>query len=178
MLPIGLLMKEHRLIERMIKQMENEALRISRDELPKAEFINTAVDFIQIYADKCHHGKEEDILFRDLDKKDISSEHRSLMEQLIQEHVWGRETVAKLIEAKDMYINGEMNAKDDILAEMNKLIDFYPKHIDKEDNHFFKPCMDYFTDQEKETMLKECFDFDRELIHEKYESIVENLEDA
>ena len=86
----------------------------------------------------------------------------------------GRERVTKLVDAKDRYVQGDITAKDYILAELNKLIDFYPKHIDKEDNHFFKPCMDYFTDEEKEAMLRECFDFDKDLIHWQYGWVVEN----
>jgi len=35
-------------------------------------FIDTAVDFIRTYADRCHHGKEEDIRFRELKKKPIA----------------------------------------------------------------------------------------------------------
>ena len=35
-------------------------------------FIDIAVDLIRMYADRTHHGKEEDILFRDLEKKSLS----------------------------------------------------------------------------------------------------------
>jgi len=35
------------------------------------------------------------------------------------------------------------------------LLDFYPRHIEKEDKHFFIPCMEYFSEAEKEAMLKE-----------------------
>jgi len=38
-------------------------------------FIDIAVDFIRMYADRTHHGKEEDILFRDLEKKSLSPNH-------------------------------------------------------------------------------------------------------
>lgn len=65
--PIGPLMIEHRLIERMISEMKNETERIRNGEKPDLSFIETAVDFIRTYADACHHGKEEDILFRDLE---------------------------------------------------------------------------------------------------------------
>jgi hypothetical protein len=56
------------------------------------------------------------------------------------------------------------------------LVEFYPRHIEKEDKHFFIPCMDYFTEAEKEAMLKEEWEFDRSLIHEKYRNIVISAE--
>lgn len=59
---------------------------------------------------------------------------------------------------------------------MEILAKFYPKHIKKEDKHFFIPCMDYFKDAEKDAMLNEMFEFDRSMIHEKYTDVVEAYE--
>ncbi len=56
------------------------------------EFIDSAVDFISVYADRCHHGKEEEILFRDLAKKKMNEEDTRIMNELIEEHIWGRKT--------------------------------------------------------------------------------------
>jgi hypothetical protein len=55
---------------------------------------------------------------------------------------------------------------------MRSLVQFYPKHIEKEDKHFFIPCMDYFTEAERQTILEEEWGFDRNLIHEKYKNMV------
>ena len=176
MLPIGLLMKEHRLIERMIQLMEREIQNLKEGKMPNTAFIEGAIDFIKVYADRCHHGKEEDILFCDLGKKNISPEHKSIMDQLIQEHAWGRETLGKLINARNHYAQGDHSAHGEIIEQMEKLIKFYPKHIEKEDKHFFLPCMEYFSVEEKEAMLQECYDFDKQLIHEKYNAIVQNFE--
>lgn len=72
MMPIGPLMIEHRLIERMVKTIKGELRKISEENEVNVIFIDTAVDFFRTYADRCHHGKEEDILFRDLAKKPLS----------------------------------------------------------------------------------------------------------
>jgi hypothetical protein len=56
------------------------------------------------------------------------------------------------------------------------LIDFYPKHIEKEDKHFFLPVMEYFTQEERDAMLAEGFEFDSHLLHEEYESSVSKME--
>jgi len=69
MLPIGPLMIEHRLIERMIKLMDKASKKMQKQDNADLNFIDIAVDFIKIYADRCHHGKEEDILFKALTKK-------------------------------------------------------------------------------------------------------------
>ncbi|MFX0144462.1 MAG: hemerythrin domain-containing protein, partial [Candidatus Hodarchaeota archaeon] len=139
-------------------------------------FIDIAVDFIRMYADRTHHGKEEDILFRDLDKKELSPNHMKIMDELVEEHIWARNTVGKLVDAKNQYVNGDVKFIDDIVNLMKELVEFYPKHIEKEDKHFFIPVMKYFDVEEQKDMLLEFWDFDKTLIHEKYQKVVENLQ--
>ncbi|MGE5279987.1 MAG: hemerythrin domain-containing protein [Deltaproteobacteria bacterium] len=176
MLPVGLLMKEHRVIERMIVLLAQEGARIRAAKKADLVFLDAAVDFIKTYADECHHGKEENILFRDLRKKAVADDHRKMMEQLIREHVYGRQTVAALVDARNGYAGGDGRRLQDIEKEMGKLAAFYPRHIDKEDNRFFFPVMAYFSEKEKEGMLEECLEFDRSMIHAKYTQIVAALE--
>jgi hemerythrin-like domain-containing protein len=176
MMPIGPLMREHRLIERMVKLMERELRRMSETNRADPAFVDVAVDFIRTYADRCHHGKEEDILFRDLAKKQLSAEHERVMNELLEEHVLARKTTGRLVSAKESYLQGDAHAFSGIVDSMQDLVEFYPAHIEKEDRHFFVPCMGYFSDQEQGDMLQEFWDFDRQLIHDKYKMTVESLE--
>jgi hemerythrin-like domain-containing protein len=183
MQPIGPLMIEHRLIERMLHLLRQEFQRIKDNIAVDPEFafvdpvfIDTAVDFIRTYADRCHHGKEEDILFKALAEKNLTPELRQTMEELIQEHVWGRETTAGLVKAKEGYLRESPEALNDLMEHMEKLVEFYPRHIEKEDKHFFIPCMTYFNDAEKADLLARMYEFDRLLIHEKYRGVVEGIE--
>ena len=177
MMPVGPLMKEHRLIERMIRLMNKKSNMMEQKNEADLAFIDTAVDFIKNFADKRHHGKEEDILFRDLDKKQLTAEHKRIMDELIKEHVMGRNNVKKAVTAKENYAQGNKNALKDITDNIGTLITFYPKHIEKEDKHFFIPCMNYFTQQERDIMLKEGEEFDKKLAQVDYEKIVEQLEE-
>jgi len=176
MMPIGPLMIEHRLIERMIEVMREELLLIEKEKKVDAEFIEMAVDFIRSYADRCHHGKEEDILFRDLGAKKLSDDHRRTMDELVEEHRFGRRVTARLVEANRRYVQGNQDSLSVISDCIRSLIEFYPKHIEKEDKHLFIPCMEYFSEPEKEAMLKEEWEFDKSLIHEKYRNVVVAVE--
>ena len=175
-MPAGPLMKEHRLIERMIAVIKKETEDLASGRELDTLFIKESADFIKTYADQCHHGKEEDILFRELAKKNISKEHSEIMNQLIAEHKYGRKALKELIEAKDRYENGGKEAKADALIRLKALVEFYPKHIEKEDKHFFLPCMGYFSSKEKDDMLEEFWEFDKTLIHKKYKRMVEQME--
>ncbi len=175
MLPVGPLMVEHRLIEKMIKLIGTESQRILRQKNINVVFIDRAVDFIRTYADRCHHGKEEDILFRDLVKKPLSAEHKRILDELTEEHTFARNTTKKIVAMKEKYVQGDKNIILEIAKLMQALAEFYPKHIEKEDKHFFLPCMNYFTSQEQEAMLKEFWEFDKQLIHEKYKAMVQEM---
>jgi hemerythrin-like domain-containing protein len=59
MLPTAPLMIEHRLIEKMIAVIRKEIDRCESEGSINLEFIDAAADFIRIYADRCHHEKEE-----------------------------------------------------------------------------------------------------------------------
>jgi hemerythrin-like domain-containing protein len=169
-------MIEHRLIERMLSVIKDVLAKIETTNKIDPVFVDIAVDFIRIYADRTHHGKEEDILFRELNNKPLTTEDRDIMKELIEEHVFGRHATKALVEANTRYRNGDETALRDIAANFKTLTEFYPRHIEKEDKIFFPSARTYFTDAEDQAMLAEFWEFDREMIHEKYKSLVEEFE--
>jgi hemerythrin-like domain-containing protein len=171
----GPLMIEHRLIERMLKLVNKVLIKIEKQETVDPVFVDTVVDFIRTYADLTHHGKEEDILFRELKKKNMSDDNRRIMNELIEEHIFGRKITKELIEANDRYRRGDNSALSIITAKLGTLVEFYPKHIEKEDKVFFPSSRAYLSKEEEQTMLKEFWEFDRKMIHEKYETLVQEL---
>lgn len=173
----GPLMIEHRLIERMLGIVRNRLMLAVQNKTIDPLFVDAAVDFIRTYADRTHHGKEEDILFRDLNTRELSAADRKIMNELIEEHVFGRATTKALVEANTRYRNGDSSALGDIAKCLKILVDFYPKHIEKEDKVFFPASRTYFSEAEDQAMLSEFYAFDRKMIHEKYKSVVDGFEE-
>jgi len=177
-LPIGPLMIEHRLIERMIRLLGAQGRLVRGGASPEADFLPAALDFIRIYADRCHHGKEEDILFRDLGRKSLSPSDAALMNELTREHVAARGRVGELAAAEADWRAGSGQAAGRIADALDGLSAFYPEHIRKEDKDFFPAAMSYFTAEEKDRMLAEMAEFDGKLIHEHYRALVGRFEPA
>ncbi len=171
----GALMIEHRLIERLITILEEMVRDVEATHAVSPVAVDAAVDFIRTYADRTHHGKEEDIMFRDLAGRSLSWEHRRLMEDLIQEHAVARRRVGELVEASSRYRRGDAEAWADVAAAMRELVALYPGHIRKEDKVFFPAARRYVTEEEDRAMLDEFKEFDRLMIHEKYAAVVEAL---
>ncbi len=169
-MPAGPLMSEHRLIERVVPVLKSEIERLNKTDKIDTCFISAIVDFFRTYADKCHHGKEEDILFKALAEKPLEPRHKDVMRELLAEHVMARKLVGSLESAKDL------RDVENTAGRLKDLSELYPIHIDKEDRHFFIPVMKYFTKQEQADMLFEFREFDGKMIHEKYRSAIGRME--
>jgi hemerythrin-like domain-containing protein/rubredoxin len=174
MMPIALLMIEHRQIERMIPVLREEASRARVGEVDAGR-IDTLVDFIRTYADRCHHGKEEDILFAAMQAKSLSSEIRSTMERLLEDHKDSRENVRSVVEANRRYRLGEAGALGSMASALERLANLYPDHITVEDKAFFIPSMELFSKEEQARMLAQFQNFDRHLIHQIYRVKMDDL---
>lgn len=172
----GPLMIEHRLIEKMLNAIRRTLEHVEQTQFIDPYIVDTAIDFIHVYADQTHHGKEEDILFRDLRKKDLSSKDLHAMDELIEDHIFSRNTTKALLEANMRYRSGNKTVLDEVTVLLKTLVDFYPEHIRKEDEVFFPASRAYFSDEEDQAMLAEFWDFDRKMIHEKYKAVVKELE--
>lgn len=175
MKPIGPLMREHRLIEKMVALMGKQCNTISEVHQADPAAIELVVDFLRVYADRTHHGKEEEVYFRELGKKTLAPDLKQTMEDLTMEHIYARKIVRSLTEANGRYKSGDGAALEEMSACLEALVDFYPRHIEKEDRHFFYTTQEYFDRGERDAMLGEFAEFDARMIHEKYAGVVSSF---
>lgn len=173
--PIDLLMEEHELISKMVQLFDKEIARLKAGNGDHC-FIHSAIDFFSSYGDKTHHGKEEDILFREIGQKPISEENRNMMGILLEEHIMAREKIKHLNELNEKLIQGDKSVQPELITALEDLGSFYLQHIEKENTHFFIDAKQYFNDEEWGLMIKEFAEFDRSMIHEKYRALIAELE--
>ncbi len=166
---VSVLIQEHNTILKMIGLLK--IISQNPDKLKKVNvcFYDSIIDFFHVYADLCHHGKEEKVLFEKLKHKDISKEVNDLMYKLIEEHKIARNLMHELDSMKD--------SKDykKIADHFLKVVNLYTQHIEKENRRFFRPAFEYFSDEETKEIVKEFIDVDKKMIHEKYLQVVEDL---
>jgi hemerythrin-like domain-containing protein len=169
-------MIEHRWIERVIVDLQ---LRLGGQTPRKAidpVYVERVVDFLRTYADRCHHGKEEDLLFRELEGKNLDPALAALMGQLVAEHEWARAATRRLVAANASLAAGNKDSMQDVRRLLGDLASFYPRHIQLEDEGFFRPIMAYLADDEQAAMLRKFAELDASLIHEKYRRMAQDLQ--
>lgn len=172
MKPTYLLMAEHRMIQKMIAQMREQGARMEALQTVNAAFLGAAVDFMQNYADRCHHAKEESILFHDLAKKPLPAPTRQVLGELFDEHVQVRAGVEELAAARQEHIEGRPEAWRKVTERIRVLVTLYPAHIRKEEVQLFAPAMDILSPQEQQDMIEKFHEADRRQIHERYARLV------
>lgn len=173
--PLGSLIIEHRTIERMLSVFMQERQRIVKTQHIDYGAVRISVDFFKTYIDEFHHTKEENILFRTLDKKPLSREDRMVMEELLDEHSRARSVVEKL-EKVVRYREQAHVTLTEIASHMEMLLKWYPAHIEKEDKRFFVQAMRYLSDQEQASLLEELQEFDRSFTQQRYTGLISDLE--
>ena len=132
--PTRMLRDEHSLILQVIDVFE-EALAEGRHGADM-ERIAGCVDFFRLYADACHHGKEEDLLFEELIERGFSR-HEGPVAMMLQEHALGRLYVKRMAGAVAGMTQGDNRAWSDLLHAGRSYIDLLRRHIGKENNALF-----------------------------------------
>ncbi len=177
MKPVGPLMIEHRLIERMLALLTREHRRIIETGNVDYEFLDASILFLKTFVDKLHHEKEENILFKELAEKPLSQEDRKMLNELIEEHRRTRKAVERLEGARRQQVDKKL-AIMEITNQMETLTKWYPVHIEKEDRHFFVSSMNYLSEQEQTAMLEKSREFDRSFTQNQFVGIITELEAA
>ncbi|PKN17350.1 MAG: cation-binding protein [Deltaproteobacteria bacterium HGW-Deltaproteobacteria-6] len=172
-----LLREEHRVINNTLTVFQSEVEKIKGMRRIDPVAIEMSIDFIRTYADLAHHGKEENIVFRELRKKSISKEHLEMMNELVEEHQYSRSIVGRWILATERYFAG-VDTIQEIIGCLQELITFYPGHILKEDKHFFTPAAQYFLQEEHKKIIQEFEAYDEKILHWKYRKVESTLEES
>jgi len=127
--PMKLLVDEHVLIKRFIALIPELLKIIDVESSEDRQLLLEGVDFIRSYADKFHHAKEEDILFKYFD------ETQQIIRAMLDDHDKGRAHAGSVVEAV------EERDRDKVVEHLAAYGKLLSEHIKKEDEILY-PWMD------------------------------------
>ena len=129
----AVMVEEHRLILRMIALVEANTALLETGQFDDWQFYLDAVDFIRNYADRFHHAKEEDVLFRELVAGGMP-EQNSPVAAMLMAHDQGRDFVRAMEQAAQKALAGSPGQEAAIAANAKGYAALLRDHIDKEDH--------------------------------------------
>ena len=98
-----------------------------------------------------------------------------IMNELINEHKQAREKVKELVDLNVKFKSGDTETVKEIAEIIKWLAAFYPVHIEKEDKVFFPNSEKYFDIKGLSIMMEKFNEFDRIMIHEKYQNLYKDI---
>jgi hemerythrin-like domain-containing protein len=128
------MVEEHKNILNLLTVIQNACCTILEgQEVDDGDFRNI-IAFARNYADKHHHGKEEEILFSEMTKHLGQVGVNLIQHGMLVEHDLGRLHISELEAALDQYRDTPKTLhKLNIVAEATGYAKLLKRHIDKED---------------------------------------------
>lgn len=152
MLPTDVLKSEHRVIEQVLDVLEKIAGRAAYQGVFDTASAAQALDFFRNFADRCHHGKEEEQLFPALEAKgfDRDSGPTGVM---CHEHEQGRALIRGMAEAVDA-APGDREAGQRFSEYARAYLQMLRIHIHKEDHCLFSMADQALGADDQEALMR------------------------
>jgi len=165
---------EHEAVKIALNVLEKIASTIQRHENPDANDLKEMVDFLILFADKCHHGKEEIYYFPALQKAGIP-ENGGPIGVMLQEHEQGRLNIQQMKNNVSGH-NADLNAFADAASSYISLM---RNHIEKENNILFMMGDQRLPEETQTELLKKFEEHEEKVVgegkHEKLHAVLEKL---
>ncbi len=180
MKPTEALKNEHRVIEQVLDCLEAMARQAESQGKLDGPAARKALDFFRNFADRCHHGKEEQHLFPAMEARGFARD-QGPTGVMLHEHELGRRLLGELASAVDGAEAGAPEPIQRFAARAFEYISLLREHIWKEDNRLFVMADRVLSPEEQERLLgsfQHAEDHDMEPgAHEKYLALAHELAD-
>lgn len=180
--PIKDLKAEHQAVQLTLKILDKINQQIEgTGKASELGHIEQLLEFFAVFVDKCHHGKEEDLLFPALEQIGISKQNGPIG-AMLYEHQLGRTYVKGMKSALSAYKKGDNEDLNKFLQNAKDYITLLNDHIYKEDNVLY-PLAENNLSPERQAELSEGFErIEIEKIgagrHDEFHKLLDQLEET
>lgn len=163
---------EHEAILMMLKVMEKMAQQLKQGQKGAEKDMPAVVDFLRGFADRCHHGKEEEILFPAMEGAGIPR-NGGPIGVMLHEHDAGRSLI------KDMSAATSDFDPEKLAQSMQDYIELLRTHIHKENEILFKMADQHIPSQQQEDIYERFEVLEEERMgagqHEEYHRVLKRM---
>ena len=152
MQPIKDLKMEHDAVRMTLRILDKICQQIEKSgEIMDLQHLDQLLEFFKVFVDKCHHGKEEELLFPALENVGVSRKGGPIG-VLLHEHQQGREHVQAMKAALSQNTKGNRKAVAEFVKTARGYINLLDQHIDKENGVLFPLAEKHLSEQEQEKL--------------------------
>ncbi|MDO8589634.1 MAG: hemerythrin domain-containing protein [Armatimonadota bacterium] len=175
-----ILKHEHRAIESVLDSLDKAAEAV-RDGRPVPAWVFAdGLDFIRNFADRCHHGKEEDRLYPLMGERGLPIEGGPIGVMLM-EHEQGRAFVREAAAKYANWTGGDAASAEAMADALQSYVKLLREHIYKEDNILYLMGNQVMSAEDDQRLVREFEDFEEKQMepgaHEKYHAMIEKIEE-
>jgi hemerythrin-like domain-containing protein len=173
---------EHDAVRLTLKILDRICQEIERSgKLGDAQHVDHLLEFFTVFVDKCHHGKEEELLFPALEQIGVNRE-KGPIGVMLREHQLGRECVQKMKAAFSQFKTGEPRAAKDFVRSARDYMSLLNQHIDMENNVLFPMAERQLPEATQADLSKGFERIEEQKIgvgkHEEFHKMIDQLESA
>ncbi len=151
--PTQVLKDEHALILEALDAIERKVSALEAGAAPDRAYFEQAVQFLRTFADQCHHGKEESLLFKTMVDRGFPRQAGPIA-VMLYEHETGRSFIRGIAEGVAA-VGTDPAAANRIIENGRGYIDLLRAHINKENNILFPMADNVLTPEDQERLGKE-----------------------
>jgi hemerythrin-like domain-containing protein len=175
---IETLMNEHRVIERVLDGLVAFADEVRRKGSTEKEELSRFVTFVREFADACHHGKEEDILFTTMVEHGFPRNGGPIA-VMLHEHDQGRALVAILRQRAEQQGPWSDGDRQEIAEVAGGFAAMLRAHIHKEDAILYPMAEQHLPPSAMEAVSAACERYEadeaRAGAHERLHALADEL---
>jgi hemerythrin-like domain-containing protein len=145
---------EHEAILKILDVTEKVANRLERGEAVRQEVLADLQEFFRLFADQCHHGKEEELLFPLLEQKGIPRTGGPIG-VMLHEHEEGRALLRQMGDAAEATKSGLAGAGSRWAGAARGYVGLLRGHIEKENNVLFMMAERVLSPREQEQLAED-----------------------
>ena len=165
--PLQTLIEEHRLIKRWLAVIPKLLKKLNLADSGDSQIVTQGIDFIRSYADRLHHGKEEEILFASFDTS------ADIFQVIYADHRRARELTKAMVAA---LADGDSSRLAEHLLDYATLL---IEHIDKENGVLFPWLNNQLSEARWRELAAQFARVDQDLGNNgrRYQGFIERLEE-
>jgi hemerythrin-like domain-containing protein len=174
------LKKEHRAVLITLRILEQICQRLDAGVEVDVGHLEELVDFFRTFVDKCHHIKEEEMLFVAM-KDSVDPTDGDRIGALIKDHVAGRNFIRELARAVERFKAGDLEAAEAVTHNARSYMTLLIQHIDIEDNVLYPMADARLSARKQEELFREFDRLEEEEIgpgrHEAFHEMIDRLKE-